>query len=234
MKPIIYGSRTGTKEEMVSNNSKSLSCQYSRREIIAMDKMQIPTELKRAVLKKKLIRVILFVLLSVWNIVVVINWWSVLFPVEQINVIASYSIAIIFLALPVFLTRIYKLFTDSNYMGTIRDVKIQTVVDSKLKWRMTLENLYRKNVVYITLETPNGKHIQRKVLESLPAHTENLDKYQVGDQILHLYGTGITIVLPVPNDTRCSCAMCGGNNDISNDVCVHCGKPLIKCGLGRE
>ena len=200
-----------------------------------MHKIQIPVELKRAVLKKKLIRVILFVLLSAWNIVVVINWWNFLFPVEQINVIASYSIAIIFLALPVFLTRIYKLFTDSNYMGTIRDVKIQAVVGSKSTHVLaSRESLYRKNEVYVTIETPNGKHIERKVLEDLPTHTENLDKYRVGDQVLHLYGTGITIVLPVPKDTRCSCAMCGGSNDISNDVCVHCGKPLIKCGLGRE
>ncbi len=199
-----------------------------------MHEIQIPTELKKAVLKKKLIRLILFVLLFAWNFVVIIKWWDDLFPVEKINVIAKYSFAIIFLALPFFLTKFYKIFTDFNYMGIIRDVEIRTMVDSKFALRPTWETLYRKNEIYVTVETLNGKLVRKKIFEDLPTHAENLGKYQVGDHILHLHGTGITIVLPSPNDTCCSCSMCGGTNDISHDVCVHCGKPLIKWDLGRE
>ena len=190
--------------------------------------LQIPTELKKAVLKKKLIRLILFVLLFAWNFVVIIKWWDDLFPVEKINVIAKYSFAIIFLALPFFLTKVYKIFTDSNYMGIVRDVDVRTVADSKSSVKPTWEMLYRKNVLYVTVETPNGKLIRKKIFEDLPSHVENLEKYHVGDRILHLHGTGLTVVLPSPNDTHFTCALCGGNNDISSDVCTHCGKPLVK------
>lgn len=190
--------------------------------------MQIPTELKKTILKRMLVRVSFFMLLFILNLVVVVNWWDALFPIDKINVIAKYSFAIIFLALPFFLTKIYKIFTDTSYMGTVRDVKVLSVVDSKSSVKPSWEMLYRKNEIHLTVETPNGKLIKKKVYEGLPKHAANLERYQVGDQILHLHGTGITIVLPSPNDTHCSCAVCGGRSDVANSVCIHCGKPLIK------
>lgn len=193
-----------------------------------MHNIQIPKELKKAISRKIAIRLLLFALLLALNLIIVIRWWGDLFPIEKINSVAKYSFAIIFLILPFFLTKVYKIFTDTAYTGIVRNVKIRSVVDSKSTVKVSQEMLYRKNEVYLTVETPNGKIIQKKVYEGSPEHAANLEKYRIGDQILHLHGTGITIVLPTPDDTHCSCAVCGGINEISNDMCIHCGKPMIR------
>ena len=190
--------------------------------------VRIPRELKRLILKRRLVRLFLFGLLIALNLVVILNWWDDLFPIEKINPIAKYSFAVVLLAIPVFLTRIYRIFTDPTFTGTVRDVSVRTSVDSKSSVRPTWESLYRKNEIYLTVETPGGKVIRKKVYEGMAKDGANLEKYHVGDRVLHLHGSGITVVLPFPNDSRCCCAVCGGDNSVSDSVCVHCGKPLVK------
>lgn len=78
------------------------------------------------------------------------------------------------------------------------------------------------------IEDRAGKTFKKKALEFPSKFNDNLEKYKVGDRVLHLYGTAITIVLPTASDTRCCCCMCGWSNDMLNDTCTSCGFPLIK------
>lgn len=130
-----------------------------------MHNIQIPKELKKAISRKIAIRLLLFALLLALNLIIVIRWWGDLFPIEKINSVAKYSFAIIFLILPFFLTKVYKIFTDTAYTGIVRNVKIRSVVDSKSTVKVSQEMLYRKNEVYLTVETPNGKIIQKKCMK---------------------------------------------------------------------
>ena len=102
------------------------------------------------------------------------------------------------------------------------------MVDNKSAAKPTREQLYRKNEIHITVEDEKGRSFKKKVYEAPAKFSENLDMYKVGDKVLHLHGTATTVVLPTAADTHCCCCMCGGVTNKLNDICTHCGFPLIK------
>ncbi len=193
-----------------------------------MNNIRIPTEVSNIIKRKKAIRIIIFALLVALNAFIIIMWGDVLISVEKEHYAFKYACYILFLILPVFLAKVYKIFTDADYVGTVKKIDIETSVDSTNSMHPTLETRYRKNEIYLTIETENGKIIRKKVHEAAVKHQSNFDKYKVGDVVLHLHGTGVTVALPSDADTHFECALCGGINEAANYTCAHCKKPLVK------
>ncbi len=191
---------------------------------------QFPPQITKKLRKKILCRLIIFLVLTLILAIILINYGSVIFDMPQDEGYDGfkYTCYAIVLILPIFITKIYKIFTDTNYAGVVKNVKIKTVVDSKNQFKPSREMLYRKNEIYLTIQTKQNKIVKKKVYEGVSKLGANLDTYNVGDEVLHLHGTGVTIVLSGAKDTHCSCAMCGGVNNISDENCSHCGLPLIK------
>jgi len=119
-------------------------------------------------------------------------------------------------------------------LGEVKKVEVSTVVDSKSSAKPTRESLYTKNIIVIIVEDESGKIIKKKVDESPANPNSEYVRYKVGDMVLHLHGTGVTVVLPRNNERTCNCVMCGFSNDLSNEVCSHCGYQLIKYDMGKK
>lgn len=189
---------------------------------------QIPIELRRFVRRKVLFRIFFCFFLIAVNATIILLWGDVIFATPKEQEIFKHLCYELFLLLPLVITRIDKLFTDTSYIGTIQDVRIATAADSKSAVKPTREMLYCKNEIFLTVETDSGKTIERKVYSGPTKFAQKLESYQVGDRVLHLHGTGVTIVLPTKNSERCYCAICEGTNDIANRTCEHCGHVLMK------
>ncbi len=194
----------------------------------ASAKITLPLKIRKVIQKKKILRTFLFVLSTISIALIILIWGDTILSVPEDFVAFKYSCYAVLLILPFFFTKIYLLFTDANYIGEIKKVNIVSVVDSKSSVRPSRENLYRKNEIHLAIEDEKGRILTKKVYEASSNFSANLEMYKVGDKVLHLHGTGITIVLPTAKDTHCCCCMCGCSNDKSNDSCVHCGLPLIK------
>ena len=188
----------------------------------------LPCEIKKAIRKKKALRIFLFLLATTLITVIIVIWGNTIFPLPENLVAFKYSCYAVLLISPIFFTKVYLVFTDANYTGEIKDVNIVSVTDSKSSVKPSLEQLYRKNEIHLTVEDETGKILEKKVYEAPSAFNANLEMYKVGDKVLPLHGTGITIVLPAEKDTRCCCSMCGWSSNKLNDICTHCGLPLIK------
>ena len=88
--------------------------------------------------------------------------------------------------------------------------------------------LYLKNTIYLSVEQPNGKLIYKKAYSGKARLQQNINAYNEGDLVFHLYGTNTVVVLPEANDGSVHCSVCGFSNNISNDKCRDCGYSLIK------
>ena len=188
----------------------------------------LPREIRTAIRKKKALRIIRFLLATLLITVIIVIWGDTIFSLPEDLIAFKYSCYAVLLISPFFFTKVYLIFTDTNYTGEVKRVNIVSTVDSKSSVRPSRENLYGKNEIHLTVEDQTGRILEKKVSEAPSNFSANLEMYKVGDKVLHLHGTDITIVLPIAKDAHCRCAMCGWSNDKSNDICTHCDLPLIK------
>ena len=85
-----------------------------------------------------------------------------------------------------------------------------------------------KNTIYLSIEQPDGKLIYKKAYSGKARLQQNINAYNEGDLVFHLYGTNTVVVLPDANDSSVHCSVCGSSNNIENDQCRDCGHSLIK------
>ena len=189
--------------------------------------MVLPREISKAIRKKKTLRIVLFAVATLFISVILVLWGDTIFALSEDFVAFKYSCYAVLLILPLFFTKVYLVFTDTNYFGEVKKVNVVSVVDSKSSIKPSLEQLYNKNEVHLTIEDPHGRILKKKVYETPSRLGAGVEMYKVGDQVLHLHSTAITIVLPTSADARCCCSMCGWSNDKHNDRCSQCGLPLI-------
>ncbi len=191
--------------------------------------IEVPKEVKKVINAKRAKRILACILLMAVNAFIVVMWGEDILHLLAKNTVLKYSIYALFIAMPIFITRVYKVFTDTYYCGTVKKVDIETAWASATPFRPTGETMYKKAQIYLTIETAAGKSIKRKVHETPLRAKPNFEKYKVGDTVLHLHGTGVTVILPKGSDTYVACALCGDINDVASDACSNCGNVLIKC-----
>ena len=85
-----------------------------------------------------------------------------------------------------------------------------------------------KNTIYLSIEQQDGKLIYKKAYGGKARLQQNINAYNEGNLVFHLYGTNTVVVLPDTNDRSVHCSVCGSSNDIENDQCRDCGHSLIK------
>ena len=190
--------------------------------------LAIPDEIKKAIRQKKVRRIVIFIITVLLMAVVIIMFEKSASSFSE-NLTAFKSVLYpVLLISSVFISKVYRIFTDTDYCGVVKNVKVKTVTDNKSAAKPTREQMYRKNIIYLTIEDEAGKTFRKKAAETPITPKSDSEAYKVGDTVLHLHGTGIAVVLPTAADTRCHCAVCGGSNDKMSDICEHCGLPLIK------
>lgn len=135
---------------------------------------------------------------------------------------------IVVMLIPFAITGVPHKLIDSTYYGTIKKVDIVTTTDNDSSVKPTREHLYLKNTIYLSIEQPNGKLIYKKAYSGKARLQQNINAYNEGDLVFHLYGTNTVVVLPNSNDTRVCCCVCGDDNKITDCTCRSCGHSLIK------
>lgn len=187
----------------------------------------LPREIRKAIRKRKIIRSLAFLSTTILVAVIIAKWGDMIFPLPESLVVFKYSFYAVLLILPFFLTKFYLIFTDTNYCGEVKQVDITQAIGSRTAMPVRGQ-LYKKNEIYIEVEDEAGKIFKKKAYETPYKVGVNPEMYKVGDKVLHLHSSPVTIVLPDAADTHCLCSMCGWSNDKSNDICTRCGLPLIK------
>ncbi len=196
--------------------------------------LAIPNEIKKTIQRKKVRRIVLFIITVLLMVAVIIIFEKTERSFSE-NLTAFKSVLYpVLLISSVFISKVYRIFTDTDYCGVVKKVKVKTVTDNKSAAKPTWEQMYRKNVIYLTIEDETGKTFQKKAAETPITPKSDSEAYKVGDTVLHLHGTDIAVVLPAAADMCCHCAMCGGSNDKMSDICEHCGLPLIKSTGGLK
>lgn len=161
----------------------------------------------------------------------------------RVDTIYRVVIAIILVALSVWLTEFPKLFSERDWCGEITKIEINT--------RGKVHNVFGKpklryeNAVLITAKTDNGREMQKEVIAvNLPSYIDQfaanrdyeegklnegkINEFEVGARIYCFKGLDFAFVVPDENDEFCNCVVCGQKNRAEEDVCWDCEHTLLK------
>lgn len=188
--------------------------------------MTLPKDLQTYRRNRILKRVIpCIILISVFATILTL-WGSVIFNTD--NKAFQASCYIVVMLIPFAITGVPHKLIDSTYYGTIKKVDIVTTTDNDSSVKPTREHLYLKNTIYLSIEQPNGKLIYKKAYSGKARLQQNINAYNEGDLVFHLYGTNTVVVLPDATDTKICCCICGDDNQLTDCTCRNCGHSLIK------
>ena len=188
--------------------------------------MNLPKDLQKYSRKRVLKRVIPCIILVAVFAAILILWGNVIFNTD--NKAFRISCYIVVMLMPFIITGVPHKLIDSTYYGAVKKVDIFTTPDSSSSIKPTWEHLYHKNTIYLRIERPDGKLIYKKAYVGKARLQQNINTYNEGDSVFHLYGSNAVVVLPESNDTVIHCAVCGSSNNIADDKCRDCNHTLIK------
>ena len=188
--------------------------------------MTLPKDLQIYCRNRILKRVIpCIILISVFATILAL-WGSVIFNTDNKAFQASCYVVVMFI--PFVITGVPHKLIDSTYYGTVKKVDIVTTMDNDSAVKPTREHLYLKNTIYLSIEQPDGKLIYKKAYSGKARLQQNINVYNEGDWVFHLYGSNHVVVLPDANDSSVYCSVCASSNNIENNICRDCGHTLIK------
>lgn len=188
--------------------------------------MILQKDLQKYCRKRILKRVIpCIILISVFATILVL-WGNIIFSTD--NKAFQISCYIVIMLIPFVITGVPHKLIDSTYYGTVKKVDIVTTTDNDSSVKPTREHLCLKNTIYLSIERSDGKLIYKKAYSGKARLQQNINTYNEGDLVFHLYGTNTVVVLPDANDISVHCSVCGSSNNIENDKCRDCGHSLVK------
>lgn len=107
-------------------------------------------------------RVVLFIITVLLMAVVIIMFEKSASSFSE-NLTAFKSVLYpVLLISSVFISKVYRIFTDTDYCGVVKKVKVKTVTDNKSAAKPTREQMYRKNIIYLTIEDETGKTFRKR------------------------------------------------------------------------
>lgn len=140
----------------------------------------------------------------------------------------------IFLILPFFLTKAYRLF-DRSWTGIIITTEpiYYTKYDANgyTKWNFTHKSYMEGLILHIKM--PNGRIRKYKAFEQCTGKSHEktgktqpiIDYYQTGDTVIHVKGTRFLQVVS-PEKENTVCVVCGTLDNSENGVCTVCEHTL--------
>ena len=201
--------------------------------------MIIPKDLKKFSISYFVKKMIPFILLEGVITAVVILFGERLFG--KTNIWFRIPATALLLLIPVFLTKIYKVFADRTWAGTVKGVSVKSVIVQETLSKGDREGTYYKNMIFLTLEQTDGKTVTRKADEEklqinrgkagngTNTSEKVTGRFREGDMAFHLYGSNRTVVIP-PDDTeyKRDCAVCQSENPSDAEICRVCGHTLVR------
>lgn len=125
-------------------------------------------------------------------------------------------------------SKIPKRFIDKTFCGKIKEVSVYSRRRSYDPARPTRESFRTYHTVKLKVETPDGSTVGHEVTTLRHSAASVIEEYKEGDEVFHLYGTDVTVMLPNGTDAFVFCPVCGESNHVETDACRKCGHTLIK------
>ena len=116
-------------------------------------------------------------------------------------------------------------FIDRTWCGEVTRVDIRTESASGGALRNGAR-IYTKHFVDLEIKRNDGKIIDRTVYEGTAATGRKFSAYQVGDRVVHVYGTKHIQVIHDNVSRPTVCVVCGTENPTDEKVCGSCGHTL--------
>ncbi len=200
--------------------------------------MKIPQDIKRYVLKRRLLRIALWLLcIGFISILFLANFNSILnSSYAKIRII----IFIVFVVFTVFWFGIPKLLFEKSFIGKIVWLEVTHTTESDIGTKPTYETLYRRVWINAVIELKNGKRIHKEIASkrtqrlSVPSKFQRnseegyfANQYKIGDTVIYIAGTKYCQVYS-ENKENLTCVVCGEYSNRDNTNCEHCGHTIMK------
>ena len=136
---------------------------------------------------------------------------------SRINPAASFTIAYVLCLIPVFIKRLWRIFTDRSFSATVTNVSYmesQTFNKEDMRASATTD-LY---TVKLKMVLDNGSAAKKNIESFEPFYADMW--YKVGDRIIYHRGTKFPLIV----GGRRFCAYCGDGLKDGEERCHKCGR----------
>lgn len=193
-------------------------------------KANIPTSIRKRMLRERILRVGAFVIILTIT-VLLFMYFSPLSELKGLNKTLTFGLCFI---LNVILTGVpFKLICRS-WQGEVVGIKVRTSTDSTSPIKPTNETRYTANTVVLRLKTSDGKTLCAEAeKERMRYSLSNIERYQLGDYVARIYGVNyIAHYQRKTNQIRC--VLCGNYSLAESQSCKHCGGDLVQFTTEKE
>lgn len=191
-----------------------------------MSTLKFPADIKKYVFKKIILRITACILLFI--LFALVFWMHDDFWFGMLSDLNRKIVHIILIVLPLAITGIPFKFIDYSWSGVIVKIKVKTSYDFNNNYaRPSMRSLYIKNTVVLHIKTTSGRIIKRKAYEGHFKHQSQVDRYEIGMKVVHLYGTKFIQIVPQKDTDLRRCVICGLNNPQENQKCEICEHSVI-------
>ncbi len=193
-----------------------------------MNTFVLPNDVKKLARKRFIKKLLLFLIVEITLILfLVFLGEKVIFPASDKDMLngSQYIIYGVLSLVPVYFAFVRFNLADRTYFGIITRVEIFDELRGGLMARTYRERKAYKTLVYITVKSPDGTQVRKKVHTDETAN--GINRFEKGKIVFHLYGADFTAILTDKTDKYTQCVVCGSIDEKSDKLCGHCGHTLI-------
>lgn len=199
-------------------------------------KIKMPTDIKKYIAKKVIIRVLWLVLLIALSICANVYLWEI-FAAKSRTYIHIVFIVVSAL-LPFVISGIPLKLIDNSWSGTVTNIEIKEETGTVSNGTTNVFP-YIKHVIVLTLKKDNGSFLKVRIKEygtrnhpGIPVPSEgnihhHMNDYSIGDIVYHFYGLSEYFVLSLDPTKPVNCVICGNQTPAESGKCWNCGYSLI-------
>ena len=199
--------------------------------------MKIPQDIKRYALKRKLLRIAIWLsCVGVFSFAFFSSWKSIEdSKYTTIRVVIFVGI----LVASVFAFGIPKIFYEKSFKGKIVHLNFVTKGESDMRMG-AIESLYRRVWINAEIKLDSGKIIHKEIASkrtqrlTVPSKYRNdpdgtifAGQYSVGDTVIYIAGTKYCQVYSEDKENL-TCVACGEFNSFDNTHCDKCGHTILR------
>lgn len=194
------------------------------------DERRVPRDIRRYVLWRVLSRVVPCALMILTAVLALMFFDDVFFgaadkPFRVQSQMLGYTVVVI---VPLLITGVPFKLIDRSFEGKVEAVHVYTTVEDPRRALHMSNAQYQRLNVRLTVRTQDGYRLKRSVAKSKMVDKRILNWYHEGDEVLHLYGTRYTVVLPDDFRAPVRCVICGKKSGYGDVRCPECGYSLIR------
>ena len=166
-----------------------------------------------------------FFLWFVWIALTVLLWklWADAYFTDRMNRGSSLALAGVVGSIPFFGFRLWRVFTNRYFEGTVTDLQHKRQVKS-ISLVTHREDLRYYYPLWLMIRTDRGRWVEKELDYGSPRYAE---PYRIGDRVRYYPGTAFPQIITDDPERKVNCVFCGADLEPGEDHCRLCRKPLL-------